>query len=159
RESIALAHRLGVTSAQDLDSAPQDFELYDTLRRSGELDLRVYAAIGAGPDLTPVELDRFEDVRNRFPDDPLLKAGGIKLYADGVVESYTAALLAPYANRHTTGTANFTPQELTRVVTLLDKHGWQVMVHAIGDRAIRMSLDAFEHAASTNPPPERGRRH
>ena len=159
RDSIALAHRLGVTSAQDLGTAPDDFDLYDTLRRSGELDLRVYAAMAAGPDLTPRELDRFEAVRKRFPDDPLLKAGAVKLYADGVVETYTAAMLAPYANRKTTGTSNFTPQELSRIVTLLDKGGWQVMVHAIGDRAIRTSLDAFEHAATVNPSPERGRRH
>jgi predicted amidohydrolase YtcJ len=159
RDSIALAHRLGVTSAQDLGTAPEDFDLYDLLRRNGELDLRVYAAMSAGPELTPAALTRFEAVRKRFPDDPLLKAGAIKLYADGVVETYTAAMLAPYANKKTTGTPNFTPQELTRIVTLLDRGGWQVMVHAIGDRAIRMSLDAFERAASVNPSPQRGRRH
>jgi hypothetical protein len=159
RDAVALAHSVGVTSAQDLDSSPEDFDLYDTLRRSGELDLRLYGALGAGPDVTPADVDRFDAVRKQFPDDPLLKAGAIKLYVDGVVESYTAAMLAQYANRRTTGTANFTPAELTRIVTMLDKRGWQVMVHAIGDRAIRMSLDAFEHAATVNPPPERGRRH
>jgi predicted amidohydrolase YtcJ len=159
RDSVALAHSFGVTSAQDLDSAPEDFELYDALRQAGELDLRVYAALGAGPDLSSATLDRFEDIRRKFPDDPLLKSGAVKLYVDGVVESYTAAMLAPYDNRRTTGTSNFTPAELTRIVTTLDKRGWQVMLHAIGDRAIRMSLDAFEHAATVNPPPDRGRRH
>jgi predicted amidohydrolase YtcJ len=159
RDAVSLAHSLGVTSAQDLDSSPEDFDLYDTLRRSGELDLRIYAAIGAEPGVTPAELERYSQLRKQFPDDPLLKAGAIKLYADGVVESYTAAMLAPYANRRTTGSANFTPLELSRIVTLLDKQGWQVMIHAIGDRAIRMSLDAFEHASSVNPAPERGRRH
>ena len=159
RDAVALAHSVGVTSAQDLDSSSEDFDLYDALRRSGELDLRLYGALGARPDVTAADLDRFDAVRKRFPDDPLLKAGAIKLYVDGVVESYTAAMLAPYANRRTTDTANFTPAELTRIVTMLDKRGWQVMVHAIGDRAIRMSLDAFEHAATVNPPPGRGRRH
>ena len=119
----------------------------------------MYAALGAGPGFSTADLDRFDALRKRFPDDPLLKSGAVKLYADGVVESYTAAMLAPYANRNTTGTSNFTPAELTRIVTMLDGHGWQVMTHAIGDRAIRMTLDAYDHAATANKAPERGRRH
>lgn len=50
------------------------------------------------------------------------------------------------------------PATLTRVVGDLDRRGWQVMVHAIGDHAIRMALDAFERTL-TQPPPQRGRRH
>ena len=48
---------------------------------------------------------------------------------------------------------------LDRLVADLDRRGWQVMIHAIGDRAIRMALDAFESAAADNPAPARGRRH
>jgi predicted amidohydrolase YtcJ len=78
---------------------------------------------------------------------------------DGVVESYTAAMLEPYANRATLGQINFTQAELDRVVAMLDKRGWQIFIHAIGDRGIRSALDAFEHAAGANPLPARGRRH
>ena len=49
--------------------------------------------------------------------------------------------------------------ELNRIVAMFDKRGWQIQIHAIGDRAIRMSLDAFEQAATVNPAPARGRRH
>jgi predicted amidohydrolase YtcJ len=49
--------------------------------------------------------------------------------------------------------------ELNRVVTMMDRRGWQVMTHAIGDRTIRLTLDAYENAARVNPPPARGRRH
>ena len=42
---------------------------------------------------------------------------------------------------------------------MLDKRGWQVMTHAIGDAAVRMTLDAYQAAAKANPAPERGRRH
>jgi len=42
---------------------------------------------------------------------------------------------------------------------MFDKRGWQIQIHAIGDRAIRMSLDAIEKAAAANPAPARGRRH
>ena len=89
----------------------------------------------------------------------MLKAGAVKLMLDGVVESHTAAMLEPYANRATLGQTNFMQAELDRVVTLLDKRGWQIFIHAIGDRGIRSALDAFEHAARANPPPARGRRH
>ena len=51
------------------------------------------------------------------------------------------------------------PTSSTALVAMVDKRGWQIFIHAIGDRAIRMSLDAFEHAASVNPAPARGRRH
>ena len=42
---------------------------------------------------------------------------------------------------------------------MLDRRGWQVLIHAIGDRGVRMALDAFEVAQAANPPPARGRRH
>lgn len=159
RDAITLAHSFGVTSVQNASGSPGDFELYDTLRRNGELDLRMYLALSAGPGLTAADLDGLDAIRQKFPDDPLLKAGALKLFVDGVVESYTAALLEPYATRNTTGTSNFTPAQLTRVVTLADARGWQVFAHAIGDRGVRMTLDAFAHAAQVNPAPDRGRRH
>ena len=80
--------------------------------------------------------------------------------ADGVIESHTGAMLAPYTDRPSiSGVANFTPEQLNRVVGMLDGRGWQVMTHAIGDGAVRMALDAYEAAARDNPAPERGRRH
>jgi predicted amidohydrolase YtcJ len=159
RDAIALAHTFGITSVQNASGTAEDFELLDELRQRGELALRVSGALTGGPELSPADLDRFEQIRRRFPDDPVLKAGAVKLFADGVVESYTAAMLAPYANKRTTGESNFTPASLTRLVTLLDRRGWQILTHAIGDRAIRMTLDAYQHAAEVNPAPPNGRRH
>jgi predicted amidohydrolase YtcJ len=95
----------------------------------------------------------------RLGEDATLKTGAVKIFADGVIESRTAAMLAPYANTGSAGAPNLSPEALTNLVTMIDKRGWQILIHAIGDRAIRMSLDAFEHAASVNPPPARGRRH
>ena len=51
------------------------------------------------PEVTAEELDAFDDLREKFADDPVFKAGAIKLMADGVVESHTAAMLEPYSNR------------------------------------------------------------
>ena len=61
-------------------------------------------------------------------------------------------MLEPYANRPSIkGDARFTPEQLNKVVGMLDGRGWQVMTHAIGDAAVRMTLDAYEAAAKANP--------
>ena len=95
----------------------------------------------------------------RYAADPGFRLGMVKLFVDGVIETHTAKLLAPYANRPTDGPSNYTADELNRVVTLLDRRGWQVMMHAVADGAVRMALDAVEAAAAANPAPARGRRH
>ena len=159
RAAIDEAHRLGITSVHDAGGTADDLELFDRLRKRHELTLRVYQALRADATLTEAGLEELERVRTRFADDPVLKTGAIKLVADGVIESHTAAMLAPYANRPSKGEARSTPEDLTRVVGMLDARGWQVMTHAIGDAAVRMTLDAYEAAASANPAPERGRRH
>ena len=69
---------------------------------------------------------RLEAARQKYRDDPLLKVGAVKLMADGVIESHTALMLAPYANKATTGTPNFSPDELERVVGAPRQGGWQV---------------------------------
>jgi predicted amidohydrolase YtcJ len=160
RAAMIEAHRVGITSVQNAGGTAADLELFDRLRKRGELSLRIYQALRADATLTEAGLEELDRVRTRFADDPLLKTGGIKLVADGVIESHTAAMLEPYANRAATkGVARFTQGELNRVVALLDQRGWQVMTHAIGDAAVRMTLDAYQAAAKTNPAPERGRRH
>jgi len=160
RAAIDESHRFGITSVHDAGGTAADLELFDRLRKRGHLTLRVYQALRADATLTEADLDELERVRERFADDPLLKTGAVKLIADGVIESHTAAMLEPYANRSTLkGEARFTPEQLNKVVAMLDKRGWQVMTHAIGDAAIGMTLDAYQAAAQVNPAPERGRRH
>ena len=158
--AIAEAHRLGITSVHDAGGPASDLELYDSLRKSNRLTLRVYQALRADATLTEAGLEELERIRTRFEDDPVLKTGAIKLVADGVIEAHTAAMLEPYANRPSiAGEARFTPAQMNAVVGMLDRRGWQVMTHAIGDAAVRMTLDAYEAAAKANPRPERGRRH
>jgi predicted amidohydrolase YtcJ len=159
RNGIREAHRFGVTSVQNANGTAEDIELWGELRRKEELKLRMYHALSAGPDFNEAAADRFEQTRRKYGDDALLKTGIVKLMTDGVIESHTAAMLEPYANRPTNGLPNFTPEELNRIVALLDRRGWQIMIHAIGDGGIRMALDAYEAATRANPAPARGRRH
>ncbi|MBK8058727.1 MAG: amidohydrolase family protein [Gemmatimonadetes bacterium] len=76
---------------------------------------------------------------------------------DGTVDAGTAAMLAPYAIGDGSGLPRWTAAELNTTVARYDSAGLQVELHAIGDRAIRMALDAFEEAARRNGP--RDRRH
>lgn len=161
RAAIDEAHSLGITSVHDTWGTTADLELFDRLRKRNLLSLRVYLALGVNAAaLTEEKLDALEQVRMRFPDDPVLKTGAIKLVADGVIESHTAAMLAPYSNRPSIkGETRFTPEQLTKVVGMLDGRGWQVITHAVGDAAVRMTLDAYEAAAKANAAPAHGRRH
>jgi predicted amidohydrolase YtcJ len=121
--------------------------------------VRLYAALSTGGAPDEAFLDRMEEVRDKHADGAVFKAGALKIGLDGVIEAHTAAMLAPYANRTDPGVPNIAPDDLNRGVRLADARGWQVMTHAIGDRAIRMALDAYAHAARSNPMPARGRRH
>ena len=160
RAAIREAHRRGITSVQNASGSEQELALYEELRRDGSLSLRIYAALSAREGLASETLEEFERLRVRYPDDPLLKTGAVKIVADGVIESHTAAMLEPYTNRSAvSGDPRFDQNTLNQWVAELDKRGWQVMIHAIGDRAIRMALDAIQHAVSSNPAPARGRRH
>jgi predicted amidohydrolase YtcJ len=159
RAAVAQAHRFGITSVQNADGDAEEIGLFDEVRRAGDLKLRVYMAMSVDSPFGEADADRLDQIRTRFGDDPLLRTGAAKLYIDGVIEAHTAVMLAPYANRPTKGEPLFSADELNRIVALLDRHGWQVMIHAIGDGGVRMALDACEHAAAVNPAPARGRRH
>jgi hypothetical protein len=106
-------------------------------------------------DPTAETLARQDELRRRFAS-PRLRVGAVKGYVDGVVEAKTAAMFDPYPGGGT-GLPNWTQEELDRTVAAYDRAGWQVMLHAIGDRAIDMALIAFERAARANG--TSGRRH
>jgi predicted amidohydrolase YtcJ len=159
RAAVSMAHTFGVTSVQNAGDSEEDMALFDELRRSGELKLRIYSAMSVEPGFTEADADSIDRVRKLYGDDPILKTGAAKMYIDGVIESHTAVMLAPYANRPVTGDPIWKPEEFRRVIAMLDRRGWQVWVHAIGDGGVRMTLDAYEQAAAANPAPAGGRRH
>jgi predicted amidohydrolase YtcJ len=83
------------------------------------------------------------------------RATSVKMMLDGVAENHTAAMLEPYLDGHgcateRTGLDFIDPAELPRFVTALDREGFQVHFHALGDRAVRNALDAIEAARTAN---------
>ena len=159
REERLAALRLGIQEANKyglvrVHSAGGDFEwldLYDQLRRDGQLSLRFYIAYFLDPPkLTPSELAKIEQARRAYHDD-WISGGVVKTMLDGVVEAHTAAMLGPYSDDPSqSGKLFWDPGKYTQAVTELDHRGLQIFTHAIGDRAVRLALDAYQHAAEAN---------
>lgn len=150
RKGIELAHRSGITSICDADCDESILQGYQELERAGELSLKVVAALRTHPAEGVSQVGRLVELRKRFRSSRL-RPTSAKIYADGVIESGTAALLEPYLGKgDDRGRANFEPEALNRLAAALDREGFQIHVHAIGDRAIRETLNAFQHAEATN---------
>ena len=142
--------RYGITSIHDAETDPKGVETYEQLRREGGLLARAYIALGYTKLTTDDDLERFASIKGKHSDE-WIRAGVIKLFIDGVLESHTAAMLEPYADMPTTsGEAKYSAEELNTIVEKLDGMGFQCMTHACGDRGVRLALDAYEHSAEKN---------
>ena len=151
RKGIHEANRVGLTRVH---SAGGDFEyldLFDEVRKSGDLTLRFYMAYFLDPpELKSEQLAKIEEARRTYHDD-WISAGVVKTMLDGVVEAHTAAMLTPYSDDPTqTGKLFWEPQKYKQSVAEMDKRGLQIFTHAIGTRAVRLALDAYQDAGSNN---------
>jgi predicted amidohydrolase YtcJ len=153
RKGIREANRVGLVRVH---SAGQDFEyldLYDDLRKSGELTLRFYIAYFLDPPgLTPQSIALIENARRKYSSsDDWIEGGAVKTMLDGVVEAHTAAMLAPYSDDPTqSGKLFWDPDKYKANIADLDARGLQIFTHAIGDKAVRLALDAYQNAAEVN---------
>jgi predicted amidohydrolase YtcJ len=109
-----------------------------------------YRPNGADPDEAQINrlIEMSRAARGKF-----LRADSVKLHIDGMIDMGAAALLEPYAatgkrleDTGFTGLPNYEADHFNKVVARLDREGFQVHVHAVGDRGVRMALDAFEYA-------------
>lgn len=144
--AIQEAARWGVTSVQD-NSDWEDFLALRELKAEGKLTLRVTEWL---PFDAPLE--RLEEMRKQAgATDPWLKVGALKGVTDGSGGSLSAAMLEPFANApENRGILRYDPEQLKKIVVARDAAGFQIALHAIGDRANRVALDAFEAAKKIN---------
>jgi predicted amidohydrolase YtcJ len=128
-----------------------NLSLYEDLLKNGELTVRFYVSTYQGPPMMSKEqIAAVAEAQQRYQGD-WLAAGAVKFYLDGVIESHTAAMLSPYSDDpKQIGNLRWDEGEYKRDVAELDKRGIQVFTHAIGDRAVRLALDAYEEAAQAN---------
>jgi hypothetical protein len=162
RRAIAAANERGITSAQNTAAdCEKDLELFDSIRRAREMTLRVYCVAAADPSAIRAESDlaHYNELRDRYPDDPFFKIGALSFKVDGPLPRREAALLEFYSDDEVAGSAIVDPDELNRAVRLADAAGWQLVTEANGDAAVRTALNAYAHAIRSNRAPSRGRRH
>jgi hypothetical protein len=146
RRGLEMANRFGITSLMEASATDKILEAYAELDRRGELTARVLASIYVDPAKGEAQVDSLIAKRQKYQGKNF-RANAVKIFADGVIEAQTAALLEPYLDKPgDRGVANLEPELFNPLVARLDHEGFQIHVHAIGDRGIRYALDAFEHA-------------
>ncbi len=146
-------HSLGITGWQDAWVTPETQRAYRSLADSGELTARVVGALWWDRHRGLEQID--ELLERSGLDAPGFHPTTVKIMLDGVLENFTGALLEPYCDGcggHTDnrGLSFIDTDILDRAVTVLDAAGMQVHMHAIGDRAVRMALDAVATARAAN---------
>jgi hypothetical protein len=154
-------HSLGITAWQDAivgtyHTIADSFQAYREAERGGELTARVAGALWWDRDRGPEQIPELAE-RRAQAGGPRFRAGTVKIMVDGVCEDFTAAMLEPYLSADGRpaggrGISFVEREELLRSVPLLDREGFQVHLHAIGDRACRDALDAIEAARRANGP-------
>ena len=139
----------GITSIHNMNGDRAEFDLYRGLDERGELPLRIYLPYRITPEMPLAVVEEAAQLRDSYRSDKL-RAGAFKLFMDGVVESYTAFLLEPYVQTDRYGEALFSAEHFTELACRADRAGLQIAVHAVGDAAVRRTLDGLEAALKTN---------
>jgi predicted amidohydrolase YtcJ len=146
-------HAFGVTGWQDAWVEPDLLAAYRSLNDEGKLTARVVASLWWDRHRGLEQVEELVALRDRGANDRV-DARTVKIMLDGCPENGTAAVLRPFAGHlggvHGTGIAFVDAVMLAEAVTRLDALGFQVHMHALGDRALRIALDAVEAAQATN---------
>jgi predicted amidohydrolase YtcJ len=147
-------HGLGITAWQDAWVTPETLRAYRDLAERGELTARVVSSLWWDRNRGQEQVEELRELRASVSG--RLRASTVKMMQDGIVENFTAAMIEPYLEGDGSsaggGLSFVDPESLARHVVRLDREGFQVHVHAIGDRAVREALDAFEAARAANGP-------
>ena len=148
----------GVTSFMDAACGEDSLQSYADLIGRNLLPQQVTPALVIDPTMAPSDAAEYlGDLRNRYGRVPGMHVTTAKVFLDGVMEfpAQTAALLTPYLDADGRPTDNYGDlyapgPAFKKLMIKLDRHGWQVHSHAIGDRAVRVGLDGYEAAAKAN---------
>ena len=147
-----LAHSFGITASIAASVGERHMATYKRAADRGDLELRIITCLEFGDTLFSQDPVTFEEVyRNRTQySDSRINVDCIKIFIDGVLEGQTGAVLEPYLGTDNYGQLYLEQDVLNAVVTRFDSENIQIHTHAIGDRAVRSTLDAFEYAISMN---------
>jgi predicted amidohydrolase YtcJ len=138
----------GLTSVQNASFDEKDLPVFDRVLKENGLKVRFYWAVTFKKYATLKDLRNYKSFSERYPA-PLMKFGAAKGFLDGVVDAQTAAMFEPYTTGKN-GIAMWKQEDLNKTAQFYDKEGFQILLHAIGDKAISMALDAYEYVKKTN---------
>lgn len=148
--ALKMANEFGITSLQDANADEDSLKTYTEVANWRRLTVRVVAALHVSPSSGAEQVKNFVALREKYWS-PFVHPTSAKIFADGVVETHTAALSSPYTDKpDSSGLLNFRTEQLNAIVQELDKNDFQVHVHAIGDEAVHQALNALELAKSKN---------
>ncbi|WP_137389836.1 amidohydrolase [Rhodoligotrophos defluvii] len=143
---------LGITSIHNMDGNLYQLELLNEIHQAGGLRCRVEIPFHLRPERSLDALEEASEMQRRFNTDRL-HSGRVKIFMDGVLDSWTAFVLDGYPDRpDTTGAPLFSAEQFNAVVAECDRRGLQIAVHAIGDAAVRRTLDGYEAGRRTVGP-------
>jgi len=144
------AARAGLTAVHDAMVREQYLAAYLAMEERGDLALRVSLSFLYEPETAEDFIEELKELR-RSDCASLVTARSVKIFIDGVIEGHTAFLLTPYADRpDCKGEPLWERGHFMRTIAALDRAGFQIHIHAVGDGAVRMALDGFEHAVRVN---------
>jgi predicted amidohydrolase YtcJ len=147
--AIAEANKWGLIGIHDAGASHRTIDIYEALARDGRFNLRNYVLVSG--DSASIRHYMTLGPRSGLYDGRVW-VRSIKLYADGALGSRGAALLAPYSDdKDNTGLLVTPPAEIQRIATAALRRGFQIGVHAIGDRGNRVVLDAYDAALKAVP--------
>lgn len=150
RRGLAWCARHGITSIQNMDGNYYQLELLSEVEAEGGLICRVQVPFHYKNFMTIDMLDKASEMARRYNSE-WLSSGLVKLFYDGVLDSWTAVMIEPYADRPDwVGEPLFSPEEFKRLAVEIDRRGLQIAVHSIGDGAVRAVLDGYEAARDAN---------
>lgn len=156
RLGMMRAAELGITSIQNANGSVEETELYEALLANKELTVRTSVAFSVGDETSKETINDFVAVRDRIGyNNPMLKANAVKFMIDGVIEGHTAFMLEPYSDKipkelAPTGQVSMPLPKFGDLVRTIDSLGFQIYTHAIGDRGVRETLNAYELAIAKN---------
>lgn len=150
-EAVSALHANGIACIHEMVREPNDFGDYLRLREAGGLGVRVRLYVRGLAARTELAYVTGLGLRTGFGDD-WVRLGGIKFSIDGAESAHNAALYEEYPGEPgNTGLLRIQPAALTEAVCEAQRSGLQVAVHAIGQRAVDIALDAFATAAREYP--------
>lgn len=142
----------GITSMVNMDGNRYTLDLLAELHAEGRLTARVKVPFHFKPHMDLSALDRAEAMRRDFASD-WLRSGHVKMFMDGVIDSRTAFMLNDYPGCPGHRAAPLFPvDQFAQICIEADRRGFQIAVHAIGDGAVRATIDGYEAARRANGP-------